>query len=141
MTRGIALLAHPDGRLERIETNFPLNLEWLHDTIGGWIEMVRMTPDIIAVVHEEGRLVSLPRNQRYPNLVGPVLLCSDWVDPEDDSQDPDFGPLSEAQLRILEGGGTAPEHTPYMDRTQTIPDSEFGIRVISLNDPPAKGKG
>lgn len=143
---GTVLLVHPDGRLERIERDFPMGLEFLQKTVGGWIEGVCMSEEILAVINEEGRLPHmgpLPDNARYPNLCGPVLLCSryDYPGEDGDPPEPDFGPLTEAQLRMLEGGGVAPGHTPYMDRTKTIPDEDLRIRIIDPSEGKPRGKG
>lgn len=160
---GAALLVHPDGTLERIETTWPPKLEALQAWVQGYIEMVRMAEGLVAIVNEEGRLIGMPQNARYPNLCGPVVLCGerlyssgegeggegdggDGGDPgeggEGDPPEPDLGPLDEAQLGMLEGGGVASGwRTAYMDRTKTIPDEELVVRVIDPSRAFRGGKG
>jgi hypothetical protein len=140
-TAGVVLVVHPDGHMERVRQTFPMPLDFLHEAVGGYIEAVRLTVDLMAIVNGGGRLLGMPPNQRYPNLCGPLVLCSDWeYELEEEGPDGhmekyterDFGPLNEAQLRMLEGGGVSPgPRTAYMDRTQTIPDQELTVRIIS----------
>lgn len=149
---GPALVVHTDGRTERVEppNGWPADLEWMQKLVGGYIESVRMSEDVVAVINEEGRLphVNLPDNARYPNLAGPIVLCSPRMfEGEDgDPPEPDLGPLSEEQLRRLEGGGrTSGWSTPYMERTRTLPDEEiFGrMRIFDPSEEPKfrRGKG
>lgn len=42
--------------------------------VGGYIETVNVTRDVVAVVNEEGRLLRLPEN--FSGLVGTVVLCA-----------------------------------------------------------------
>lgn len=142
--RGIVLIAHVDGHLERVEQEFPLKLEWIQSVVGGYIEGVRLSEDIFGIVNEVGRLIGLPDNARYPNLAGPVILCSDYLYPGEDGDppEPDFGPLTVAQLRLLEGGGTAPVSTVYMSRSRTLTDRELTeVRIVDPNEDRPKGSG
>ena len=62
-------------------------LSALQDAVGGWIEQVRLSSKLIAIVDEEGRLKSKPYN--VFGLVGTVVFCGlgeeDYTDvPQDD---------------------------------------------------------
>ena len=56
-------------------------LDELQSFVGGYIEIIWLTPDEIMVVNEEGRLLDLPENDIASNLyevdviVGDVLVC------------------------------------------------------------------
>ena len=96
---GEILLVHTDGRTERIPAENPLKLERLQELVGGYIEVLRVSEDLFAVINEEGRFLDLPINVRYPELRGPVVFAR-----LDDSgeEGPDLAPLTPLQLRILE---------------------------------------
>lgn len=54
-------------------------LEALQSEVGGYIETVLVTTDMLAVVNEEGLLMGLPENRWLPGIVGNAVLISSKV--------------------------------------------------------------
>lgn len=135
------LLIHTDGRSERIESEEILSLERLQELIGGYIEYVRMTQDMGCMINEEGYVLGLPYNARYPNLSGPILFGR--MAPGEDGED-DFAGLTTAQLAVLEGGGSFGARTPttiYMSRARTLTEEDMEIRIVNPAEDPLRPKG
>lgn len=69
-----------DGKITPIESEKPLALEKLQELVGGYIEFT--DADVVGLrlcINEEGRLMGLPINARYPHVVGDVILGRDVV--------------------------------------------------------------
>ena len=53
----------------------PNTLEAMQEVVGGKIEVVHLTTDVIAVCNEEGRILGLPNNRC--GLVGTFFCCGE----------------------------------------------------------------
>ena len=84
-----ALLIHADGKQEMVspKNGKDFKLEELQAFVGGWIEILTLTPKRIIVVNEEGKCNQLPINTTATNIycfatkvtdvvVGDVLVCN-----------------------------------------------------------------
>lgn len=58
-------------------TNISNSLKNLQNTVGGYIEVVQLTPKIIAICNEDGKNLGLEKNFKIPGdvLVGTVIIC------------------------------------------------------------------
>lgn len=65
----------PDSKL--YSTWISNNLENLQRFVGGYIEVVHVTQNIVMICNEEGKLRNLEPNFRwlYDVIVGPVIFC------------------------------------------------------------------
>ncbi len=68
-------------------------LEALQAAVGGYIETVRLAPDLIGIVNEEGRILGLARNTHFSGIVGDMLVVG-----EDGEE---FRSLSDMEIGIL----------------------------------------
>ena len=50
-------------------------LETFQKLVGGFIEIVRITEDVLAVVNDEGRILGLPEN--IMGIAGPIVFCTE----------------------------------------------------------------
>ena len=73
MKKLLVVVKEPGKRA--VQKVIPNTLEAFQEEVGGYIETVRVTSDVLAIVNEEGRLMGLPEN--FSGLVGNVVLCSD----------------------------------------------------------------
>lgn len=69
------LIAHPDGRFERIQREAPILIDDLRQILSGPPEHVVITDRICAYCHEMGRLEGQPSNRAYPNMPGTLVFC------------------------------------------------------------------
>lgn len=52
-----------------------LALEFWQAAVGGYVQAVRMTKDIVVLCNEDGNSLGLPRNKRVACFRGDLLLC------------------------------------------------------------------
>ena len=65
----------PDGTVTPVERDEAFSLEELQQIVGRYIEFVYgYDGEDTICVNEEGRIMQLPQNQRYPDLVGNVVV-------------------------------------------------------------------
>lgn len=85
------------GKLPQIQ-NIENTLEVLKELVGGYIEVVRMSDDILMICNEEGKLQGLPPNfsTGYDVIVGTVVFVS--FDGEED-----FTDLNDWQVEYILG--------------------------------------
>ncbi len=72
----IYLLHKTDGTTERIEKSGTMTLKEMQKCVGGYIEMVWVGEpynSACLMVNEDGLMLKLPQNPKYPQLVGNVL--------------------------------------------------------------------
>lgn len=91
--------------------DIPNTLEALQDQVGGYIETVKLSTEIIAIVNEEGHLMGLPKNRHMTGIVGPMVLV------HNEPGDPEFHGLTDSdtiKLRQVFGGikNAAPSAPP-----------------------------
>lgn len=78
--------------------NIENQLETLQYIVDGYIEVVQLGCDILAIVDEEGKLKGKERNYWLPNgdcLVGTIIFCS--------TKGEEFAGLSEDQADLVQG--------------------------------------
>lgn len=96
MSRMTVLIKDPGQRPR--EYNIENNLETLQLIVGGYIEVVQLGCDILAIVDEEGKLKGKEQNYWLPNgdfLVGTIIFCS--------TKGEEFAGLSKAQATLIRG--------------------------------------
>ena len=67
---------YADGTAEDIVTDEPMSLEKMQELVGGYIEMATRKDDLsdhMLVFNEEGIIIGLPVNQKFPYIVGNVI--------------------------------------------------------------------
>ena len=79
------LLIPASGEIQELEIDN--TLEALQKVVGGYIETVAVTTDVVAIVNEEGRILGLAPNVHIPGSVGDAFLVS--VDGEEFASIPD----------------------------------------------------
>jgi hypothetical protein len=62
------LIIPADGSEVRWESTEKIDLEYLQDQVGGVIEAVEIGTDMTMYLHEEGKVLRLPRNERATRL-------------------------------------------------------------------------
>ena len=72
------ILPTEDGKKPYIK-NVSNSLDALQAEVGGYIEVVSIATDMIAVVNEEGRLLGLPDNRYISGLVGNAVILSSKI--------------------------------------------------------------
>ena len=57
-------------------------LEAFQSAVGGYIEPIRLTADMVLICNEEGRLIPLSANVRImgEDICGPVVICGTYGD-------------------------------------------------------------
>lgn len=93
----IRVLIKDPGQRPR-EYNIENSLETLQLIVGGYIEVVQLGCDIIAICDEEGKLKDEEPNYWLSNgdcLVGTIIFCS--------KKGEEFAGLSEAQATLVRG--------------------------------------
>lgn len=68
------LLLPASGEIRELEIDN--TLEALQKVVGGYIETVAVTTDVVAIVNEEGRILGLSPNVRLSGIVGDAFLVS-----------------------------------------------------------------
>lgn len=65
------------GKGARIEPLFANTLESFQQAVGGYIECVRLAPDVVLICNEEGKLLDLPFNFQIGSdyIVGNAVVC------------------------------------------------------------------
>lgn len=76
-------------------TDIPNTLEALQAEVGGYIETVRLSEDILAIVNEEGWLMDLPENRHYSGVAGPMVLVHNAYG------NPEFSGLSDYEVSVI----------------------------------------
>ena len=79
------LLLPASGEIRELEIDN--TLEALQKVVGGYIETVSVTTDVVAIVNEEGRILGLSPNVHLPGIVGDAFLVS--VDGDEFASIPD----------------------------------------------------
>lgn len=79
------LLLPASGEIRELEIDN--TLEELQKVVGGYIETVDVTTDVVAIVNEEGRILGLAPNVHWPGIVGDAFLVS--VDGDEFASIPD----------------------------------------------------
>ena len=74
----------------------PNTLEVLQAEVGGYIETVRLTTELLLIINEEGRLMDMPENQHLKGIVGPAVIVHNRAG------DPEFHGLSDDEITDLE---------------------------------------
>lgn len=72
-------------------------LEELQEIVGGYIEVVRITPDILCICNEDGKRKNLGNNfyhDFYGWILGTVIFASD--------SGKEFGSLTDSQVRYVQ---------------------------------------
>lgn len=73
----IYLLHKVDGSTKKITARRPLGLRRLQELVGGFVEYVRIKDGSgrgqVLCVNEEGKLINMPKNPKFPKLNGDVL--------------------------------------------------------------------
>ena len=93
----IRVLIKDPGQRPR-EFNIENQLETLQYIVDGYIEVVQLGCDILAIVDEEGKLKGKEPNYLLPNgdcLVGTIIFCS--------TKGEEFAGLSEDQADLVHG--------------------------------------
>lgn len=99
MEKILVVIKEP-GQPARIEPQFENTLEAFQKAVGGYIETVTLTPELVIICNEEGRLLDLPNNVsvRGVDFVGTIVACG--------VKDDDFASLRSASvpfvLRMME---------------------------------------
>jgi len=62
------LIIPADGSEVRWEDPEKIDLDYLSEKVGGYIEAVSIGEDITMYLHEEGKIMGLPRNERATRL-------------------------------------------------------------------------
>jgi hypothetical protein len=68
------LLLPATGPIQELEIDD--TLEALQKVVGGYIETLAVTTDVVAIVNEEGRILGLAPNVHLPGIVGDAFLVS-----------------------------------------------------------------
>lgn len=76
--------------------HIPNTLEALQAEVGGYIETVRLTTELLLIINEEGRLMDMPENQHLKGIVGPAVIVHNRAG------DPEFHGLTEADMVRLQ---------------------------------------
>lgn len=117
-------------------TDIPNTLEALQAEVGGYIETVRLSEEILAIVNEEGWLMNLPKNRHLNGIAGPVVLVRNVAG------DPEFHGLTDSDAaniemsfehkKIAAGAPTAATvHKKNIRVHDTIICDKSQIRVVS----------
>jgi len=84
-----ALIKEPKkpATLKTLSDDQAVRLREMQTIVGGYIELVRLSPKLAAIVNENGRMLGLPKNAF--GLVGTIVFCGIGEDeftdvPEDD---------------------------------------------------------
>ena len=80
------VIKHP-GKIGE-HADIPNNLEDLQALVGGYIEIVHVNADMVAIVNEEGKLKKLPKN--CCGLVGTIVFAGTDDQGELTDIDPDY---------------------------------------------------
>ena len=75
--------------------HIPNTLEALQAEVGGYIETVRLTTELLLIINEEGRLMDMPENQHLKGIVGPAVIVHNRAG------DPEFHGCPMTKLPIL----------------------------------------
>lgn len=76
--------------------HIPDTLEALQAEVGGYIETVRLTTELLVIVNEEGWLMDMPENQHLKGIAGPAVIVHNRAG------DPDFHGLSDDEIAGIE---------------------------------------
>ena len=76
--------------------HIPNTLEALQAEVGGYIETVRLTKELLLIINEEGPLMDMPENQHLKGIVGPAVIVHNRAG------DPEFHGLSDDEIADLE---------------------------------------
>lgn len=76
--------------------HIPNTLEALQAEVGGYIETVRLTTELLLIINEEGRLMDMPENRHLKGIVGPAVIVHNRAG------DPEFHGLSDDEITDLE---------------------------------------
>lgn len=71
-------VVHPDGRVENKELDFA----GCQKEVGGFVQLVKLAPDVWAYVNEDGKAMGLPDNPKatmFCHLCGPNIAASDHI--------------------------------------------------------------
>lgn len=117
--------------------DIPNTLEALQAEVGGYIETVRLTTELLAIVNEEGWLMNLPKNRHLSGIAGPMVLVHNAYG------NPEFSGLSDYEvsaIRSIFGGhkksaAAAPTATTVHKKNIRVHDTiicdKSQIRVVS----------
>lgn len=70
-TDGTKVYVSPDAKT--------YSLEELQRVVGGYIEIVRLTAEVMMIVNEEGKVNGLPVNENATKLLRTCLLTDDFI--------------------------------------------------------------
>jgi len=89
------LVLYTDGTIKTLQRETRLTLAEMQDLVGGFMELVRVTPKsfITYIVNEEGLLLNLPLNPHVPGLVGNIIVAK--------SENMELNGLSDAEVSAL----------------------------------------
>lgn len=73
----IMVLIKRPGEATELEPLFDNDLKAFQKTVGGYIETVTVTPEIVIICNEEGKLKGLPYNVTigYQDFVGTIIVA------------------------------------------------------------------
>lgn len=73
----IMVIVKEAGQPPRVEPLFDNTLEAFQQAVGGYIEAVTLTPEVVIICNEEGKLLGLPHNVTISreDFVGTVVVC------------------------------------------------------------------
>lgn len=72
------VVKQPGQPAEIVMVDWADNLSYLQSVVGGYIELVYLSPELDMYINEEGKLLELEPNLSFPGdtIVGPVVVCS-----------------------------------------------------------------
>lgn len=82
--------------------DIPNTLEALQAEVGGYIETVTINSRLVAIVHEEGRLIGLDPN--VLGLVGTIVFVGAPTDELPDELPDEFADIDDQSAQLLEAG-------------------------------------
>lgn len=106
----VALLVRTNGTTERLEYTTETEYETLSGGVGGFIETVTLSPDLIMWVNEEGKISNMPYNRIasrwFDNVFGPGedIIVGDVVFTGGSDFEGYTTSLTESQLTAIEQG-------------------------------------
>lgn len=73
----IMVIVKDPGQPPRVEPLFDNTLEAFQQAVGGYIEAVTLTPEVVIICNEDGKLLGLPHNVTISreDFVGTVVVC------------------------------------------------------------------
>lgn len=94
------IIKHP-GKIGE-HADIPNELEALQAAVGGYIEIVHINADLVAIVNEEGKLKKLPKN--CCGLVGTIVFAGTDDQGELTDIDPDYAEVMTDGFVPMMGG-------------------------------------